>query len=206
MESAKLYYVDGSPFARLCRALIIDWQLPVEMIEVSYPLPKSFFEKNPLGQVPLLETVGETIFPTAQITEQLWAMTSESFIPSFDPLADRQLLTVILTLGDLLVSARYQQLANLKTVGENQLGFDPATRNLERAQHTLDWLETQADKWLTGDQVAVADYALASILLWTDSRGPIEWRNRPKITRIVEEIDAGDSFAMTVPQPWAPTN
>jgi glutathione S-transferase len=204
MESAKLYYVDGSPFARLCRALIIDWQLPVEMIEVSYPLPESFFEKNPLGQVPLLETVGETIFPTAQITEQLWAMTSESFIPSFDPLADRQLLTVILTLGDLLVSARYQQLANLKTEGENQLGFDPATRNLERAQHTLDWIEAQADKWLTGDEVAVADYALAAILLWTDSRGPIEWRNRPKIARIIEKVGAGDSFAATAPQPWVP--
>ena len=201
MESAKLYYVDGSPFARLCRALIIEWQLPVEMIEMAYPLEDDFFKKNPLGQVPLLETVGETIFPTSQIAEQLWTMTSETFIPSFDPLADRQLLTVILSLGDVLVASRYQEMTGLKPAGKNHLGFDLAARNSDRAQHTLDWIEERAGKWLTGDQVNISDYALACILLWTDSRGPIEWRNRKKIARIVDELSTNDSFAMTVPAP-----
>lgn len=205
MESAKLFYIDGSPFARMCRALIIEWQLPVETIAVDYPLDDSFFKENPMGQIPLLKTVGESIFPTSQILEQLWTMTSETFIPSFDPLADRQLLMVVLAMGDALVSARYQELAGLEPTGKDQLGFDPAVRNLERAQHTLDWLEVRADRWLTGEQVNIADYALASILLWTDSRSPIEWRNRKKIARIVDELGTNDSFAMTIPTPWKPS-
>ena len=78
MESAKLYYQDGSPFSRLCRTLIIDWELPVETIELDWPLDESIFKENPLGQVPTLKTIGETIFPTSQITEQLLAMTVET--------------------------------------------------------------------------------------------------------------------------------
>ena len=62
MESAKLYYQDGSPFSRLCRTLIIDWELPVETIELDWPLNESIFKENPLGQVPTLKTIGETIF------------------------------------------------------------------------------------------------------------------------------------------------
>ena len=33
MEKSKLYYVDGSPFARLCRAVRLEWNLPVEMVD-----------------------------------------------------------------------------------------------------------------------------------------------------------------------------
>ena len=75
MEPAQLFYVDGSPFSRLCQTLVIDWELPVEVIKLEWPLDEAFFDKNPLGQVPTLITVGETIFPTSQITEQLLAMT-----------------------------------------------------------------------------------------------------------------------------------
>ena len=46
MESAKLYYQDGSPFSRLCRTLIIDWELPVETIELDWPLMKVFLKKT----------------------------------------------------------------------------------------------------------------------------------------------------------------
>ena len=45
MESAKLYYQDGSPFSRLCRTLIIDWELPVETIELDWPLNESIFKE-----------------------------------------------------------------------------------------------------------------------------------------------------------------
>ena len=202
MTQAKLYYVDGSPFARLCRALILDWNLPVLTETVPYPLPDSFFINNPLGQVPVLETVGETIFPTLQIVEQLYAMTEYSDIPRFDPLEDRQILTVILAMGDALLSANIQDWAGLTPSGINHLGYDPAVRNRQRAQSVLDWLEARADQWLCRDEVSVADYALAAILLWSESRKPIEWKNRKKLFRIVSEISMGDDFASTAPKPF----
>ncbi|MDC1532117.1 glutathione S-transferase family protein [Amylibacter sp.] len=202
MESAKLYYQDGSPFSRLCRTLIIDWELPVETIELDWPLNESIFKENPLGQVPTLKTIGETIFPTSQITEQLLAMTFEPLAPYFDPLADRQLLITILSMGDAMIASNAIDRSGLKQTEKNTYGIDILNRNEMRVNHTLAWLEGQCDKWLIDDRVSVCDYALACLLLWSDSRSPFNWRQYTKITRIVEELSYSDSFAQTVPNPW----
>ncbi|MDA9329740.1 glutathione S-transferase family protein [Amylibacter sp.] len=202
MESAKLYYEDGSPFSRLCRTLIIDWELPVETIELDWPLSESIFEENPLGQVPTLKTIGETIFPTSQITEQLLAMTVEPLAPYFDPLADRQLLITILSMGDAMIASNAINKSGLRQTDKNTYGIDIFERNKMRIDHTLAWLEKQCEKWLVNEKVSVCDYALACLLLWSDSRSPVDWRKHPKITRIVEELSSGDSFAQTVPNPW----
>ena len=204
MESAKLYYQDGSPFSRLCRTLIIDWELPVETIELDWPLDESIFKENPLGQVPTLKTIGETIFPTSQITEQLLAMTVEPLAPYFDPLADRQLLITILSMGDAMIASNAIDRSGLKQTEKNTYGIDILNRNEMRVNHTLAWLEGQCDKWLIDDRVSVCDYALACLLLWSDSRSPFNWRQYTKITRIVEELSYSDSFAQTVPNPWVP--
>ena len=204
MESAKLYYQDGSPFSRLCRTLIIDWELPVETIELDWPLNESIFKENPLGQVPTLKTIGETIFPTSQITEQLLAMTLEPLAPYFDPLADRQLLITILSMGDAMIASNAIDRSGLKQTEKNTYGIDILNRNEMRVNHTLAWLEGQCNKWLIDDKVSVCDYALACLLLWSDSRSPFNWRQYTKITRIVEELSYSDSFAQTVPNPWVP--
>ena len=204
MESAKLYYQDGSPFSRLCRTLIIDWELPVETIELDWPLNESIFKENPLGQVPTLKTIGETIFPTSQITEQLLAMTVEPLAPYFDPLADRQLLITILSMGDAMIASNAIDRSGLKQTEKNTYGIDILNRNEMRINHTLAWLDGQCDKWLIDDRVSVCDYALACLLLWSDSRSPFNWRQYTKITRIVEELSYSDSFAQTVPNPWVP--
>ena len=202
MESAKLYYQDGSPFSRLCRTLIIDWELPVETIELDWPLDESIFKENPLGQVPTLKTIGETIFPTSQITEQLLAMTVEPLAPYFDPLADRQLLITILSMGDAMIASNAINRSGLEQTEKNTYGINILSRNEMRINHTLAWLDGQSEKWLIGDKVSVCDNALACLLLWSDSRSPFNWRKYSKITRIVEELSYSDSFARTVPNPW----
>ena len=206
MEPAQLFYVDGSPFARLCRTLIIDWNLPVETVKLDWPLDPSFFDENPLGQVPVLKTFGETIFPTSQIAEQLLAMTTEAQAPYFDPLFDRQILLIILAIVDAMVAANQIVRTGLQPTGENTYGINIVERHGMRVERTLDWLEARCGTWMMNDSVSVCDYALACILLWSDSRCPFEWRNRTKIARIVEELSTGDSFAQTVPSPWKPTN
>lgn len=201
LEPAKLYYIDGSPFARLCRILIDEWQVPVQLVETPFPLPDDFFDINPMGQVPVLATVGETIFPTAQIVEQIWAMTVETTEPYLDPLADRQLLATILGMGNFVILANQEANAGLEPTGENKLGFNPAKRHLLRVQKCLDWFEARAENWLTGDEPNVCDYALACILLYGDARRPFEWRNRTKLARIVDRIQDRPSFKSTVPAP-----
>jgi glutathione S-transferase len=202
LEPAKLYITGGSPFARLCRILVDEWQIPVQEVDVPFPLPENIFELNPMGQVPVLETFGETIFPTSQIAEQLWAMTEEAKEPYWDPLADRQLLSIIMDVGTFLVSANYQHWAGLKQVGENRLGFDPAKQNLRRVQTCLAWIEERSQTWLRGDEPNICDYALACILLWSDSRRPMEWRQYTNIACIVDKLKERPSFTATAPPPW----
>ncbi|MDE0765823.1 MAG: glutathione S-transferase [Amylibacter sp.] len=202
MEPAQLFYVDGSPFSRLCQTLVIDWELPVEVIKLEWPLDEAFFDKNPLGQVPTLITVGETIFPTSQITEQLLAMTVAPMAPDFDPLADRQMLLTILAMGDAMVAANQIIRSGLRQTEENTYGINIVERHNMRIEHTLVWLEERCEKWLINERVSVCDYALACLLLWADTQSYLEWRKYPKISRVVEELATGDSFAQTVPNPW----
>ncbi|MBE9477329.1 MAG: glutathione S-transferase family protein [Proteobacteria bacterium] len=203
LDPAKLYYIDGSPFARLCRILIDEWQLPVQEVEIPFPLSDDFFKINPMGQVPVLETIGEMIFPTAQIVEQLWAMTVEPTEPYLDPLADRQLLSTLIGMGDFMVTANQQVWAGLEPSGEDILGFNPGERHQERVYRCLDWMEARAQHWLTGDEPNVCDYALACFLFWSDSRRPIEWRNRTKLASIVDRLRDRPSFMATIPEPWS---
>ncbi|GLQ35623.1 hypothetical protein GCM10007939_19060 [Amylibacter marinus] len=201
MESAKLYYLDVSPFARVCRALIYDWEIPVSPERVEFPLPDSFFELNPLGQVPVLETVGETIYPTQPIIDQLWAMTTGANTPHYDPLADRQMLQTIFTMGDMIVTSSQIVRSGLRPSGENLLGFDMVERHQKRIDNVLDMLEENAPNWLLYDKVSVCDYALAAVLLYADFRRPFNWRHREKLAGIVDHIAASDSFGRTNPRP-----
>ena len=131
-------------------------------------------------------------------------MTFEPLAPYFDPLADRQLLITILSMGDAMIASNAIDRSGLKQTEKNTYGIDILNRNEMRVNHTLAWLEGQCDKWLIDDRVSVCDYALACLLLWSDSRSPFNWRQYAKITRIVEELSYSDSFAQTVPNPWVP--
>jgi len=203
LEPAKLYYIQGSPFARLCRLLIDEWHLPVQSVILEHPLPDDYFEITPTGQVPVLKTVGETIFPTSQIVEQLWAMTQEASAPYLDPLADRQILAVILEIGNFLVTAQQQVWAGLEPVGKNELGYNPRDRHILRAQKTLDWLEAQAGEWLIRNEINVCDYALACIILWAESRMGIQWRDRKKLAAIVDKLQERPSFKRIALEPYS---
>ena len=66
----------------------------------------------------------------AQAFDEGPGITLECFI---DPLADRQMMTVILSMGDALVASAYQEWGGLEQTKPSKLGFDPGERNLERA-------------------------------------------------------------------------
>ena len=73
-----------------------------------------------------------------------------------------------------------------------------------RVLTTLDWLEARLDP--AGFQpgcISVQDIALACLILWAESRGPIAWRGRPNTEALVARLEERDSFRATAPRPHA---
>ena len=207
----RLHYTPGSPFARIIRVLVRELALDCEEMEIKvFPPSNDYFAINPLGQVPALETAEGVKFPTRIIIDFLMALPRREPLPVARAVRreegcwqDDQMLAVLLAMGDALAAIKYQNWAGLRLGGKNLLGFDPADRHAERVGRTLDWLEGRAapDGFLPG-VLSVQDIALASFVLWTEARGGVPWRGRPRLEAIVAGCAGRPSFAATEPQPW----
>ncbi len=211
-----IWYIDGSPFARIIRATLIEFGVDHQAVKLaSYP-PAGIAELTPAWQVPvieddLIEGRDRRLFGSSLIRDYLHQtygtdaggysarLTRES-----DHWRDAQVLTAIETLTNALVHNFHARWAGVRQEGENRLGgVDIAEREMARAMSLLDWLEDQAveDGFWPG-AVSPADMALAAALLWTEAREEIAWRGRHRLERIVERMDMRESFQKTAPRPW----
>ncbi len=205
----RLHITPGSSFARLVRIMLRELELPCEEVELQgFPPSAAFFAVNPLGQVPALETPDGVRFPTRIIIEHLLSVPSNgrvllSLTTGEENWRDEQTLAVILAMGDAIGAIKYQDWAGLQPGGENLIGYDPAERHMDRVLRTLDWLEERATPtgFLEGT-LSVQDIALSCMILWTEARGAIAWRGRPKLEAIVSAGEQRPSFHATRPQPW----
>lgn len=207
----KLHYTPGSPFSRIIRVLVRELDIACKEIEITeFPPSSGYFAINPLGQVPALEREDGIRFPTRLIIEDLMARprrqptaVARSVRRTEEHWQDDQTLSVLLSMGDALAAIKYQAWAGLGPMDANLIGYDPADRNMERVQRTLDWLDSiAADSGFLPGVLSVQDIALASFILWTEARGAIAWRGRPKLESIVENCAKRPSFVATTPQPW----
>jgi glutathione S-transferase len=212
-----LYFIQGSPFARMARILLREFSIACAEEEIrEFPPPPSFFDINPLGQVPVLEDCGKRFFPTGVVLAHILDTASDrgstgdlsrKLVRDRFRCEDQQLLAVLLAMSDMLAAAKYQLWAGLDAVQENSLGFNPADRNMERVYRTLDWLEKRAtDQGFWPGTISAQDVVLACIMLWSEARGAIAWRGRPRLESIVARLAERPSFAATVPLPWAPAD
>ena len=212
-----LYCIQGSPFARMARVLLREYEVPcAEKLIEEFPPSPEYFEVNPLGQVPVIEEGMNRFFPTSVVLNHIVAKAQVLGAPKSDIARtlfreesreqDEQLLVVLLAMGDMMCAAQYQKWAGLAVVDRNRLGFEPAQRNMLRVYRTLDWLEQRATRggfWPSA--ISVQDVVLACLILWSESRGPIQWRGRPKLEGIVSRLECRPSFTSTAPLPLDPT-
>lgn len=206
----ELHFIDGSPFARIVRVLArehaVEWK-EIEVVE--FPPPDSFFDLNPLGQVPVLVNNGRSYFPTRIVIDVLLSHVSRggntvatAVARADHRLEDEQTLAVILAVGDAVAAYRYYHWAGVGAVERNQLGFDPAERNIVRVYRALDWLEARIGAaGFQPNLISVQDIALACFILWTESRGQIAWRGRPNIEALIKKLEDRPSFKATAPRP-----
>jgi len=208
-----LYCLPGSPFARTARVLLRELNLPHREVMIdAFPPADAFFDVNPMGQVPVLDDEGQRYFPTISVVRHIFRRSARISAPSSEMAptlardshteADEQILDVILAVADLIAATQYMKWADMVPGPRNRLGFATVERNGMRIARTLDWLDARIkDDGFWPGMISVQDIALAAILLWTDSRGPIPWRGRPGIEGVVAKLALRRSFLETEPPP-----
>jgi hypothetical protein len=73
---------------------------------------------------------------------------------------------------------------------------------MTRALRTLDWLANRMhDGCFQSGIISVQDIALTCFIMWTESRGPIDWRGRPQIESLIGNLEGRTSFVTTTPRP-----
>lgn len=202
-EGAALACFLGSPFARMARAPIREWALPVAEVEQEFPPAPDLFLWSPLGQVPALSVDGRRFFPTLPVLERLWSLAAEPGA-AYRPAEERQTLLTALQAGDALVAGLYQGWAGLRRVAEDQVGLDPAARNPERAGVVFDWLDGMAEAGALRPGVTLPGVAAACVALWSGARGGPDL-SRPALAPIIAGLAGRASFRATAPQAWAPS-
>ena len=197
----RLSFLPGSPFSRMARVLVREWGLPVEETEEQFPMRESFFEENPLGQVPVLNIADQKVFPTFLVLEKLWQMAG-SPEEAYRPQTERQILLTTLHAGDALAAAFYQGWSGLGLLSENHIGYDPADRNLERVGRVLSWLDARTERGILRKGMTIPGVALSAIVLWADARGGLQWRHHKNLAELVSLLEGRPSFTSTLPQKW----
>lgn len=191
----ELLYVDGSPLARIVRILIAEWQLPVALREVDFPLPPELDELTPMGQVPLLLMPEQNpLFPTFNIIEYLATLAPEG-VPFGYNNSGRMNLVIALTAGDALAHAAYERWSGLGQVSFNSLGFETGARNIERFNRTVAWL---VDRVETNTLVSLV---VAILLDWARDRKVVGVDTRNTYTERFVGILSRPLVAATAPRP-----
>ncbi|MCH8490182.1 MAG: glutathione S-transferase N-terminal domain-containing protein [Oceanicaulis sp.] len=196
----KLYVSPTSPYARKCRALIIEKSLEsrIEVINCA-PLddPSDLLALNPLGKVPVLERErGSALMDSPLICEFIDSLTEENWIPArgasrFSVLRQQALADGLV---DLIMGRR------IETGRDAALQYPFWSERWERAiARTMAALTEERAQFERS--VDLGALAVAAALGYMDLRyADYGWRDRhPELVEFAARWDARDSFIQTAP-------
>lgn len=184
MPSLVHYPLD--PASRLIRLMCAEYGVPLDVEEVRPWLREAdFLELNPAATLPILFTEAEVpvvgIMATIHAVEDLYAPdTVEGLIPA-DPLARAEMWRliewVLIKLNDEVSRYLFEE----KIAKRDIRGATPepsvlraAKANLSEHMLYFNWLLASRN-WLAGDEMTLADFALAAHLSMLDYMGDIDW-------------------------------
>ena len=212
----KIYYLPGSPYARVVNIVALELNAPCELVEESDFPPKQVEAFNPAMQVPTLVDETRTVFGTKLIVEYLMTEYPRGDAVNSIPFAakptrpseywhDAQILIALEAVLNALVARSFLIWTGVEHRPNAAIPLNLAQRELDRVYRLLDWLEVKASP--TGfvpGVFSLQDVWLVSIIAWTEARIAIEWRGRPDLEAIVGRHANRASVLKTVPSVWPP--
>ncbi len=196
----KLYISNTSPYARKCRALIIEKGLEARIeIEEATPLdnPDTLQITNPLGKVPaLLRERGPALMDSPLICEYIDTLNDEHWIPKSGE--SRLLVLRQQALADGMIDLTIGR--RIELMRDEALKWDFWTdRWAASIERTLDLLEAERSQFERSVDLGALSIAVA--LGYLDLRyADLDWRGRwPELGAFAERWFERDSFKRTAP-------
>lgn len=192
-----------SPFARKIRVLLLEKDIPCELVvDIPWNADTQVPHYNPLGKVPVLLTdSGRAIYDSPIIAEYLDTVVST---PLFLPEDRRRAIEVkqLEALADGVIDACVTIFLERKRPPERQ-DMEWIDRQQGKIEHGLQALENNLNgsRYLLGDQLTLGDIATACALGYLDFRFPdIDWRSEhPRLLAYAEQLFSRPSFVKTRP-------
>lgn len=203
----KLYFSNGSPFARKVRIVLAEKALAFDSdLDNGLRSPGSI--PSPAMAIPVLEDGAVTIWESDLIIDYLLRTypdasprpTDSAQAPLSPWLArpehhwqDMTTLATIASCAGSIVNLRLMQ-----SDGITPANSDYLARQKTRVEHCLDWLESRVtDAGFAPGWFSIMDIALICPLAFCEARGVMPWRGRPKLEALYERHQSRPSLLAT---------
>jgi len=192
----KLYFSDGSPFARKVRIVLAEKGLAYES-DVNNGLRSPESTATPTLAVPVLEDGALRLWESDLIIDYLLRTYPDAKLPAADvaqpPLSpwlarpdrhwqDMATLAMIATCASSMVNLRLMSVDGITPANSDYLA-----RQKTRVERCLDWLEKDVtDEGFAPGWFSIMDIAFICPMVFCESRGVMPWRGRPKLEALVQ--------------------
>lgn len=209
----KLYFSEGSPFARKVRIVLAEKELAFES-DVSNGLRSPGAAATPTMAVPVLEDGALRLWESDLIIDYLLRTypdakpaVADSAQPPLSPwLArpdrhwqDMATLAMIATCASSMVNLRLMSVDGITPENSDYLA-----RQKTRFEKCLDWLEMNVtDEGFAPGWFSIMDIAVICPLIFCETRGVAAWRGRPRLEALVARYQGRPSL-LTTPLNAAP--
>lgn len=203
----KLYFSEGSPFARKVRIVLAEKGLAFEG-DVSNGLRSPEATATPTMAVPVLEDGAVRLWESDLIIDYLLhtypdakPAAADSVQPPLSPwLArpdrhwqDMATLAMIATCASSMVNLRLMSVDGITPANSDYL-----MRQRTRFEKCLDWLEADVtDEGFAPGWFSIMDIALICPLIFCEMRGVAAWRGRPRLEALVARYQSRPSLLAT---------
>lgn len=203
----KLYYSDGSPFARKVRIVLAEKGLAFDS-DIANGLRTADTIATPTLAVPVLEDGGLKLWESDLIIDYLLrtypdarADAAGSAMPPLSPwLArpehhwqDMATLATIATCASSIVNLRL-----MASDGITPANSDYLARQKARAERCLDWLEEAVtEEGFAPGWFSIMDIAFICPVMFCEARDVMAWRGRRKLEALVERHKSRPSLLAT---------
>jgi glutathione S-transferase len=203
----KLYFSNGSPFARKVRIVLAEKGLAFES-DIDNGLRAEGSLPSPTLAVPVLEDGSVCLWESDLIIDYLLRTYPEARQPTTDavnpPLApwlarpeqhwqDMATLATIASCAESLVNLRLMQSDGLTPANSDYLA-----RQRLRVERCLDWLEDRVtEEGFAPGWLSIMDIAFICPIVFCETRGVMPWRGRKRLETLVDRHQSRPSFLAT---------